>query len=101
MPIKSSRYNQSIFDVAAENFGTLDNIVKLSLDNGLSLSKELKTNTELIIDNENLGEADIKNEISDNDITLNNFYDALVFLTADTTQYTADNTVITADRRQL
>jgi hypothetical protein len=99
MPKKLSRYKQSLFDVAGENFGSLDNVIKLSNDNNISISKNLGTNTELNVNNEGLGEADIKKEILDTEITFNNNYEALIFLTVDTTLITADNTEITADTR--
>lgn len=97
MPIKLSKYKQGLFDIAAENFGTLDNVIKLSDDNNFAISDNLITNTGLNVDSEGLGEADIKQEISDNQYQFNNFYDALVLLTADTTEFTADTTQITAD----
>lgn len=99
MPIKLSKNNQSLFDVAAENFGTLDNLIKLSSDNGIGLSDNLKTGTELIVNNSNLGEADVKKTISDNELTFNNDYIPLVLFTVDTTLITADSTLITADTR--
>jgi hypothetical protein len=72
MPKKLSKTKQSIFDIAGENFGNLDNVIKVSSDNGISISANLKTNTELDIDNENLGEADIKQQIIDLQETFNN-----------------------------
>lgn len=90
---------QSIFDIAAQSYGNLDNLVKLSNDNGFSLSDNIQTGTELIIDTNDLGEADIKQEILDNEYTFNNSYEALIFFTVDTTLITADSTLITADTR--
>jgi hypothetical protein len=99
MPSKLSKHKQSIFDIASENFGTLDNLIKLSNDNSISISDNLLTNTLLNVNSEGLGEADIKTEISDSGFTFNNDYIALALLTADTTEYTADTTEITADIR--
>ena len=65
---------QSLFDIAAQNFGTLDNIVKLSDDNTLSISEALVVGSEITINNENLGEADIKQEIINKSLTFNNDY---------------------------
>ena len=99
MQSKKSKYKQSLFDVSSENFGTLDNLITLSNDNNISLSKYLKTNTELLIDNENLGDADIKKQIIDDSLTFNNDYEALIFITVDSTIITVDSTIITADTR--
>ena len=67
-----SQDKQSIFDISAQKYGTLDNIVKLSNDNSLSISENLFPGTDLTIDNEGLGEKDIKKEISDKGYTFNN-----------------------------
>jgi hypothetical protein len=99
MPKKLSRTKQSIFDIAGENFGNLDNVIKVSNDNGISISGNLKINTELDIDNADLGEADIKQRIIDLKESFNNNYDALILTTVDTTLITADSTLITADTR--
>lgn len=74
MPSKKSKYKQSLFDIASENFGTLDNLIKLSSDNNISISDNLLTNTLLNVNNEGLGEADIKTEISNSEYTFNNDY---------------------------
>lgn len=94
---KKSKYKQSFFDITTENFGSLDNVITVASENNHSISKNLKTNTDLIIDNENLGESDVKAEINNNRITFNNHYDALIYTTADNTLITSDNTNITGD----
>lgn len=99
MPTKLSKYKQSLLDIANENFGTLDNLVTLSNDNGISLSDNLQTGTNLVIANSELGEADIKQEIFDEGYIFNNDYEAQIFLTVDTTLITADSTLITADTK--
>jgi hypothetical protein len=69
---------QSIFDITNQNFGTLDNLVTLSNDNGLSLSDNLFPGTELVIDNSTLGIADVKKEISDSGTTFGNNYSVTI-----------------------
>jgi hypothetical protein len=90
---------QNLFDVSLQNFGTLDNIVKLSNDNSLSISDQLTAGTELVIDNEGFGEEEIKAEIADKSISYNNYYEAFSYITVDTTLITADTTLITADAK--
>jgi len=100
MPTKLSKYKQSIYDIVAENFGTLDYLVKVSNENGFPLSDVLSTGTELIINNEDLGNKLIKEAVVNNGYSFNNNYvSKLLFLTIDTTLITADTTLITADTR--
>ena len=98
MPTKLSRYKQSIPDMVAENFGTLDNMINFIIDNRISLSANIQTNTEFIINNEGLGNAEIKKAILNQGLEFNNRYEPASTLTADTTLYTADTTVLTADQ---
>ena len=98
MPTKLSKYKQSIFDIVAENFGTLDYIVKVANENGLSISDNLPAGTSLEINSKNLGEADIKETIINKGYTFNNNVDDIDYLRADTTQFRADTTMITADQ---
>jgi hypothetical protein len=66
------KYKQSLFDITAENFGQIDNIVKVSNDNNISISDILETNQQIIINNENLGNEDIKTAILTQKISINN-----------------------------
>ena len=66
--------------MAAQNFGSLDNLVTLSNDNSISISDFLDTGTQLTIDNDALGVADIKQEIADTGVTFNNFYEPTLFV---------------------
>jgi hypothetical protein len=97
MPTKLSKYQQSIFDITAENFGTLDNLIDVIRDNRISLSDNLLVNTELAINSENLGDADIKNAIINQGLEFNNKYEAAATLTVDTTLITVDSIEITVD----
>jgi len=74
MPTKLSKYKQSIYDMVAENFGTLDYLVKVSSDNGFPISDLLNTGTSLIFDNENLGNKTIKEAIINKGYNFNNNY---------------------------
>jgi len=97
MPIKLSREGQSIFDIVAENFGTLDNLIDVVKDNQISLSGNLQVNTEIVINNEGLGNADIKKSILNQKLEFNNKYVSDSDLTVDSTLITADNNTITVD----
>jgi len=99
MPTKLSKYQQSIFDITGENFGTLDNLIEVCKDNQLALSDYLRPNTSLEINNTDLGEKDIKQELIDLKQTLNNNYQPLILFTVDSTLITSDNNIITADKR--
>ncbi|GAG76978.1 unnamed protein product, partial [marine sediment metagenome] len=77
MPTKLSKYEQSIFDIVAECFGTLDNLIDVIKDNRISLSANLQVNTELIINSEGLGDADIKKAILNQGLQFNNKYERL------------------------
>lgn len=99
MPIKLSRYEQSIFDITAENFGTLDNLIDVIVDNQLSLSANLQVNTEIEINNENLGDSDVKSAILNQGLEYNNKYESLLALTWDSTVVTWDSTVVTWDQQ--
>lgn len=100
MPTKSSKYKQSIYDIVAECFGNLDYLVQVSNDNGVSISEQLNTGSELVINNENLGDANIKEVIVNDGLVFNNNYVAILsFFTVDTTHITADDVTITADTR--
>lgn len=65
---------QSLYDIVTENFGQIDNLVKLSNDNGISISEDLTTGQDLLINNSGLGEEDIKKKISEQKLTFNNIF---------------------------
>lgn len=98
MPIKSSKYEQSIFDIVLENFGTLDNLITVSVDNERSLSDNLLVNTHLEINNDNLGNSNIKKTIVNQSLSFNNRYEPASTLTVDTTEITVDSDIITVDQ---
>lgn len=97
MPTKLSKYQQSIFDLTAENFGTLDNLIDVIRDNRISLSANIQPNQEFIINSEGLGDADVKKAIINQGLQFNNRYESAATLTVDSTLITVDTTKITAD----
>ena len=72
MSVVNVKYRQSIFDITAENFGQLDNLITVSKDNNISISEALAVNSELIINNTGLGDENIKNTILVQGLTFNN-----------------------------
>lgn len=64
--------DQNIFDVALEKFGTLENVFTLIKDNGLSFNSKLTGGQELTINNEGVGDSNIKNFATLQKVTFNN-----------------------------
>ena len=56
--------NQNIFDIALQEFGTLDQAFTLINDNNLTFNSKLKANQELIINNEGIGDNNVKNFVT-------------------------------------
>ena len=65
--------NQSIFDIAAQEFGTLEELFKLLIDNDLSVNAKLTSGQKLTINKTNIGDEDVKNFVVLQNITMNNF----------------------------
>ncbi|KKN36707.1 hypothetical protein LCGC14_0770950 [marine sediment metagenome] len=63
---------QNIFDIATENFGTLEQLFVLLNDNNLAVNAKLISGQELVINKINVGDENIKNFITLQNITLNN-----------------------------
>ena len=63
---------QSIFDIALQEFGRLDDLVQICIDNNISISTALTTKQELIINNEGIGNEKVKDFYSLNNIKPNN-----------------------------
>lgn len=64
--------NQSIFDIAVQEYGQIDNVIKISSDNDVSISENLETNTDLDIDATGAGNNDIKKVIKEESLSMNN-----------------------------
>jgi hypothetical protein len=72
--IVNLKYKQSLFDVTVEKFGQIDNLVEVSNDNNKSISEALQTNEEIIVNNDNKGDQEIKDEITTRKLSFNNNY---------------------------
>jgi len=64
--------NQNIFDIALQEFGTLDQTFTLINDNNLTFNSKLKANQELVINNEGIGDNNVKNFVTLQKIKYNN-----------------------------
>lgn len=63
---------QNIFDITTENFGTLEQLFTLLIDNDLSVNAKLISGQDLVINKINLGDENIKNFVVLQNITMNN-----------------------------
>jgi len=64
--------NQNIFDVALQEFGSLEETFKMLSDNNLTFNSKLQSGQELIINNAELGDNNVKNFVTLQKITYNN-----------------------------
>lgn len=63
---------QNLFDIAVQEFGTLEELFSFLTDNDFSVNAKLVSGQDVIINKVNIGDEDIKNFISLQNITLNN-----------------------------
>lgn len=64
--------NQSIFDIVVQEFGTLEELFSFLIDNDFSVNTKLVSAQDVIINKVNIGDEDIKNFITLQNITMNN-----------------------------
>ena len=64
--------NQSVFDIAAQEFGTLEELFVLLNDNNLPVNARLISGQELIVNKTDVGNEDVKNFVVLKNITMNN-----------------------------
>ena len=64
--------NQSTLDIATQEFGTLEQLFVLLNDNNISVNAKLLSGQELVINKTNVGDEEVKDFISLNEITMNN-----------------------------
>lgn len=64
--------NQNIFDIALQEYGTLENVFTLINDNNLTFNSKLEANQELIINNDGVGDNKVKNFVTLQKIKYNN-----------------------------
>lgn len=53
--------NQNIFDIAMQEFGTLNEAFRMINDNDLTFNSKLRSSQELVINNEGVGDNNVKN----------------------------------------
>ena len=63
---------QNIFDVTTQKFGTLENLFDFLSDNDLFLNTKLKSGQEILINNSNKGDENVKSFVSLNALIFNN-----------------------------
>lgn len=63
---------QNIFDVTTEQFGNLEELFILLIDNNLSINTRLISGQELVINKTGVGNEDVKNFVVLKKITMNN-----------------------------
>lgn len=63
---------QNIFDVATEQFGTLEELFVLLNDNDLAVNAKLIGGQDLVINKINVGDENVKNFVVLQNITMNN-----------------------------
>ena len=63
---------QNIFDIVTESFGTLEQLFTLLNDNNLAVNAKLISGQELVINKIGVGDNNIKNFVTLQNITMNN-----------------------------
>ena len=63
---------QNLFDVTTEQFGTLEELFTLLIDNDLPVNTRLISGQELVINKIDVGDEDVKNFVVLKNITMNN-----------------------------
>lgn len=63
---------QNIFDIVIQEFGTLEQLFTLLIDNDLPVNAKLISGQELFVNKINLGDENIKNFVVLQNITMNN-----------------------------
>lgn len=63
-----TKVGQNLFDIAMQEYGSVENIVNLIQDNGLNFDYQVIAGKELIINNSNKGNENVKLFMKRNDI---------------------------------
>ena len=63
---------QNLFDVTTEQFGTLEELFTLLIDNDLPINTRIISGQELVINKIDVGDEDVKNFVVLKNITMNN-----------------------------
>ena len=64
--------NQNIFDIQAQEFGSLEDLFVLLNDNDLSVNAKLISGQDLTVNKVNVGDEDVKKFVVLKNITMNN-----------------------------
>ena len=64
---------QSLFDIATQEFGSLEDLFVLLTDNNLAINERLTSGQDLVINKTGVGNEDVKKFVTLKDITMNNF----------------------------
>ena len=63
---------QNIFDIVSQEFGTLEQLFTLLNDNNLAVNTKLISGQELVVNKINVGDENVKNFVTLQNITMNN-----------------------------
>lgn len=63
---------QNIYDIALQEFGTLEQLFTLLVDNGLSVNSKLISGQQITVNKTNVGDENIKSFVVLKNITMNN-----------------------------
>ena len=63
---------QNLFDVTTEQFGTMEELFTLLIDNDLPINTRIISGQELVINKIDVGDEDVKNFVVLKNITMNN-----------------------------
>ena len=72
MSTKIIKDNQSVLDATLEAFGNLEELYTLLADNGLTANSKLSSGQELTVNNDSVGDEDVKNFVILKEISYNN-----------------------------
>lgn len=64
--------NQNVFDIVTQEFGTLEELFTLLNDNNLAVNTKLISGQELVVNKINVGDENVKNFVTLQNITMNN-----------------------------
>ena len=63
---------QNVFDIVSQEFGTLEQLFTLLNDNNLAVNTKLISGQELVVNKINVGDENVKNFVTLQNITMNN-----------------------------
>ena len=63
---------QNVFDIVTQEFGTLEQLFTLLNDNNLAVNTKLISGQELVVNKINVGDENVKNFVTLQNITMNN-----------------------------